>query len=59
MEMYFPKERETFVEARGGIILITQRDQDGIESTVQLTIHQFQEIWNREKKLIESAREEE
>jgi hypothetical protein len=56
MEMYFPKECETFVEARDGIILITQRDQDGIESTVQLTIHQFQEIWNREKSLSESAR---
>ena len=59
MGMYFPRELETFVDARDGSIFITQRNIDEVESTVELTIHQFQEIWNREKSLIESAREEE
>jgi hypothetical protein len=59
MGLYFPKEYETFVDARDGLILLSQTNDDGSTSAVQLTVHQFQEIWNREKKLIEIARESE
>ena len=57
MGLYFPKEYETFVDARDGHILISQTNDDGSSSVVQLTVHQFQEIWNREKKLLEWATE--
>jgi hypothetical protein len=59
MGLYFPKEYETFVDARDGLILLSQTNDDGSTTAIQLTVHQFQEIWNREKKLIELAREEE
>jgi len=56
MQMFFPKELETRVDAEGdGYIYIRQDNEDQTESVVKLTIHQFQEIWNREKKLIEGA----
>ena len=56
MQMFFPKELETRVDTEGdGYIYIRQDNEDQTESVVKLTIHQFQEIWNREKKLIEGA----
>lgn len=55
MQMFFPKEIETSVEAVDGFIYFFQQNEDGTESSIKLTIHQFQEIWNREKQLVASA----
>ena len=55
MYLVFPKELQTSVEAASGFIIFFQENDDGTESCIKLTVHQFQEIWNREKQLIEAA----
>ena len=59
MALYFPAEAETMVAGEEGFISITQTPPSGIEVVVWLSVHQFQEIWNREKSLIAEARGEE
>ena len=57
MALFFPAEFETSVFGDdGGVICFVQTTPDGEESMIFLTIRQFQEIWNHEKSLIESAR---
>jgi hypothetical protein len=59
MAIYFSMEAETVVAGDGaGFISITQTPPDGIEVVVWLSVHQFREIWNREKQLIAEAFEE-
>jgi len=58
MAIYLPMEAETVVAGDGaGFISITQTRPDGIEVVVWLSVHQFREIWNREKSLIAEAYE--
>jgi hypothetical protein len=53
--MFFPSEIETTVTAEQGRIWIEQR-QEGLETqTIELTVHQFKEIFNREKMIIKQA----
>ena len=60
MAIYLPMEAETVVAGDGaGFISIRQTPPDGIEVVVWLSVHQFREIWNREKSLIAEAYEEE
>lgn len=57
--LVFPKEIETHVHGIDGVIYISQFGPRGNQvGMVTLTVHQFQEIWNREKKLIAEAQEE-
>jgi len=53
--LYFPLELETTVTAEQGRIWITQDHGDGSVS-IELTIHQFMEIYNRQKMIVEAAR---
>jgi hypothetical protein len=55
MGLFLPREFETTVIGRNREILISQVDEDGFEAIVVLTIHQFQEIFNREKSIIANA----
>jgi hypothetical protein len=59
MALYLPAESETVVAGGGGFISIIQTPPSGIEVVVWLSVHQFQEIWNREKSLIAEALKEE
>lgn len=55
--LFFPLELETTVTAEQGRIWITQDHGDGEGSvSVELTIHQFMEIYNRQKMIVEAAR---
>ena len=57
--LVFPREIETHVFGSEGVIYFEQFDLNGIRvGSISLSIHQFQEIWNREKSLLEEAREE-
>ena len=57
--LVFPRELETHVYGQEGVIYFEQFDGDGNRlSFVRLSIHQFQEIFNREKSVIAEAREE-
>lgn len=53
--LYFPLEIETVVTAEQGRIWITQDHGDGSQF-VELTVHQFMEICNRQKMILEVAR---
>jgi len=56
MAMFFPMEAETEVSGDGaGFIFIKQTPPNGIANEVWLSVHQFREIWNREKSLIAEA----
>jgi len=61
MSVYFPLEAKTSVVGDGeGFIAITQTPpKGGDEVVVWLSVHQFQEIWNHEKRLIAEAYGEE
>lgn len=54
--LYFPFEIETTVTAEQGRIWITQHHEDATTSFVELTIHQFMEIYNRQKMIVDAAR---
>jgi len=57
--LIFPKEIETHVYAQEGVIYLKQYDGEGNRtSVIRLSIHQFQEIFNREKSIIAKARED-
>jgi hypothetical protein len=55
----FPRELETHVWGQEGLIYFEQFDGDGNRTSfIRLTVHQFQEIFNREKSLVSEARAE-
>jgi hypothetical protein len=57
--LIFPRELETHVYGQEGVIYFEQFDGDGNRTTViRLSIHQFQEIFNRQKIVVAEAREE-
>lgn len=57
--LIFPREIETHVYGQEGVIYLEQFDGDGNRTVViRLSIHQFQEIFNREKSIVAEAREE-
>ena len=57
--LFFPKEIETHVHGIDGLVYISQFNARGNQvGIVILTVHQFQEIWNREKSIIAEAEEE-
>jgi hypothetical protein len=58
MSLFFPKEIETEVDGSEGYIYIRQERDDGRLDIIQLTIHQFNEIFNRSKHVIADARGE-
>lgn len=55
MSLFFPMEFETSVSGKNGFIFIEQTNKDGIISVIVLTVHQFSEIFNREKHIIDEA----
>lgn len=61
MSVYFPLEAATSAAGDGeGFISITQTPPEGgNDSVVWLSVHQFREIWNHEKRLIAEAYGEE
>lgn len=57
--LVFPRELETHVYGQDGVIYFEQFDGDGNRTTlIRLSIHQFQEIFNREKSVVAEAIEE-
>jgi hypothetical protein len=57
--LIFPRELETHVWGQEGLIYFEQFDGDGNRtSVIRLSVHQFQEIFNREKSIVSEAREE-
>ena len=56
MPIYLPKELETEVYGTGdGFVCISQKDIDGQESIVWLSVHQFSTIFNHEKTIVREA----
>ena len=56
MPICLPKELETEVYGTGdGFVCITQKDIDGQEAVIWLSIHQFETIWNHQKKIVREA----
>lgn len=56
MPIFLPKELETEVFGTGeGFICITQKDMDGRETIIALSVHQFETIFNHEKTLVREA----
>ena len=56
--MFFPAELEMYVYGKEKSVHIQQRLIDGVYSEVVLTLHQFNEMVNREKSIIAEADEE-
>ena len=57
--LVFPRELETHVWGEEGLIYFEQFDGDGNRtSVIRLSIHQFQEIFNRGKSVVAEALEE-
>lgn len=56
MPIFLPKELETEVCGTGyGFICIKQKDIDGQEQRVSLSIHQFSTMVNHEKTIVREA----
>ena len=56
MSIFLPAELETVVVGHGdGFISINQKNKEGEESLIWLTVHQFETIFNREKHLVREA----
>ena len=56
--MFFPHEIQTMVWGEDGFVYIEQFASTNRRiAFVKLSIHQFSEIFNREKSIIEQARE--
>jgi len=53
--LVFPFEIETKITAEQGRIWIEQSNEHGVRSTVELTVHQFMEIFNRQKMIVKAA----
>jgi hypothetical protein len=59
MPIFLPKEFETEVFGTGdGFIVIGQKNNDGHETFVHLSVHQFETIFNHEKRLIKEAEQD-
>jgi hypothetical protein len=57
--LIFPRELETHVFGQEGVIYFHQFDENGNKTIeIRLSIHQFQEILNREKSVIAEATED-
>ena len=56
MPIFLPKELETEVYGTGdGFVRISQKDIDGQETIIWLSVHQFSTIFNHEKKIVREA----
>ena len=56
MPVFLPKELETEVYGSGdGFVFISQKDEFGTEVTVVLTAHQFETIFNYEKRILKET----
>jgi hypothetical protein len=56
MPIYLPKELETEVYGTGdGFVCISQKDIDGQEAIIWLSVHQFSTIFNHEKTIVREA----
>jgi hypothetical protein len=56
MPIFLTKEFETEVFGTGeGFICIIQKDIDGQETRIALSVHQFETIFNHEKTLVREA----
>ena len=56
MPIYLPKELETEVYGTGdGFVCISQKDIDGQEKKIWLSVHQFSTIFNHEKTIVREA----
>jgi hypothetical protein len=53
--LLFPSEIETRITAEQGRIWIEQSHDDGSKSIVELTVHKFMEMVNRETMIVRSA----
>lgn len=53
--LVFPSEIETRITAEQGRVWIEQSNNDGSTSIVELTVHQFMEMVNREKAIVRAA----
>jgi hypothetical protein len=59
MPIFLPKELETEVFGTAdGFIVIGQKDSNGSECFVHLSVHQFETIFNHEKRLIKEAEQD-
>ena len=56
MQLFFPSQSEIRVTVEDGYIYIEESFPDGESQIVRLSEHQFMEIWNREKALLEACR---
>ena len=55
MPIYLPKEMETEVFGTGdGFVCITQKSDD-VKTVIWLSVHQFETIFNHEKKIVREA----
>ena len=56
MPIFLPKELETEVYGTGdGFICISQKDIDGQEAIIWLSVQQFSTIFNHEKTIVREA----
>ena len=56
MPIFLPKELETEIFGTGeGFICIIQKDIDGQETRIALSVHQFETIFNHEKRIVKEA----
>ena len=56
MPIFLPKELETEVFGTGdGFVCICQKNSDGIESVIHLSVNQFETIFNHEKRIVKEA----
>jgi len=56
MAIYLYAEMETEVQGTGdGLISITQTDSNGEKTQIWLTVHQFETIFNHEKRIVREA----
>jgi hypothetical protein len=56
MPIYLPKEMETEVYGTGeGFVCIRQKNIDGQEAVIWLSVHQFSTIFNHEKTIVREA----
>ena len=56
MPIFLSKELETEVFGTGdGFVVIGQKNNDGKETFIHLSVHQFETIWNHEKTLVREA----
>ena len=53
--LLLPSEIETHITAENGRIWIEQIDADDEISIIELTVHQFMELVNREKMIVRAA----